>query len=90
MPLPTNALTAVQLEQVFYVVIVEIVEGLTQRKRRRMSFEIECAGEDCHTTLKLLKDSTEGQKVFCGWCFSDRVAKRLEEKEEKKNEDTKK
>lgn len=55
-----------------------------------MGFEIECAGEDCHTTLKLLKDSTEGQKVFCGWCFSDRVAKRLEEKEEKKNEDTKK
>ena len=45
-----------------------------------MSFEIECAGEDCHTTLRLLKDATEGQKVFCGWCYT--------KKEEKKNENS--
>ena len=27
---------------------------------------------DCGTELKLLKDSTEGQKAFCGDCWSKR------------------
>ena len=43
-----------------------------------MGFEVKCAGT-CGSTLRLLKDSTEGQKVYCGYCYDKR----------KKNEDTK-
>ena len=46
-----------------------------------MAFEVKCAGT-CGVTLRLLKDSTEGQKVFCGWCHADRVKELLEKKED--------
>jgi hypothetical protein len=46
-----------------------------------MAFEVKCAGT-CGETLRLLKDSTEGQKVFCGWCHADRVKELLEKKED--------
>ena len=43
-----------------------------------MSFRVKCAG--CNMIIKLLKDSTEGQKVWCGKCWSRKL------KREKKND----
>ena len=42
-------------------------------------FKIKCSGT-CGQILKLLKDSTEGKKVFCGECYSEFKKKEGENK----------